>query len=284
LRKDRKDQKTKFLLCVLCNFLAYLAVNGFQIFNFFSSVIKFIFKMKQIIYNDYDELSVKTARLIADIIKKKPDALLCFPAGETSIGTFKHLIELNKSGKISFNKCKIVGLDEWANIGEMKTENCFSFLKKHFFDHIDFSEENLCFFNGESSDLKKEINKTDTFMKKFGPIDMILLGAGMNGHLGLNEPGTSFDLYSHIVNLSETTKVVGQKYFSGKVDLTSGVTLGIKYIMEAKTVILQIAGKRKAEVAKRLIEGEISVDFPASAIKSHLNSFLLLDKEATEYI
>ena len=240
--------------------------------------------MKQIIYKDYTELSVKTAELIADIIRKKPDALLCFPAGETSVGTFDHLIKLNKSGKISFKKCKIVGLDEWANIGEMKSENCFSFLKKHLFDHIDYSKENFCFFDGEASDLMKECLKTDNFIKENGPIDMILLGAGMNGHLGLNEPGTSFDLYSHIVFLDETTKIVGQKYFSGKVNLTAGITLGIKYIMEAKTAILQLNGSRKAEVVKRLIEGETSPSFPASAIKSHSNSFLLLDKEAASLI
>jgi glucosamine-6-phosphate isomerase len=240
--------------------------------------------MKQIIYEDYTELSVKTAEQIATIISEKPDALLCFPAGETSVGTFKHLIELNKTGKISFKKCRIVGLDEWANIGAMKSENCFSFLKKHLFDHIDYSDENLCFFDGESPDLKYECIKSDIFIKKYGPIDMILLGAGMNGHLGLNEPGTAFDLYSHIVNLDDTTKTVGQKYFSGKVNLTSGVTLGLKYIMEAKTVILQLNGTRKAEVAKRLIETEVSPAFPASAIKSHLNSFLLLDREAAKYL
>jgi glucosamine-6-phosphate isomerase len=240
--------------------------------------------MKQIIYNNYTELSVKTAERIATIISEKPDALLCFPAGETSVGTFKHLIELNQKGVISFKKCKIVGLDEWANIGAMKSENCFSFLKKHLFDHIDYSEENLCFFDGESSDLKHECVKTDDFIKKNGPIDMMLLGVGMNGHLGLNEPGTSFDLYSHIVNLDETTKIVGQKYFSGKVTLSKGITLGIKYVLEAQTVILQLNGNRKAEVVKRLIESEVSPGFPASVIKSHLNSFLLLDKEAAKYL
>ena len=240
--------------------------------------------MKQIIYNNYTELSVKTAEQIAAIISEKPDALLCFPAGETSVGTFKHLIELNQKGVISFKKCKIVGLDEWANIGAMKSENCFSFLKKHLFDHIDYSEENLCFFDGESSDLKHECVKTDDFIKKNGPIDMMLLGVGMNGHLGLNEPGTSFDLYSHIVNLDETTKIVGQKYFSGKVTLSKGITLGIKYVLEAQTVILQLNGNRKAEVVKRLIESEVSPGFPASVIKSHLNSFLLLDKEAAKYL
>jgi glucosamine-6-phosphate isomerase len=238
--------------------------------------------VKQIIYSDYNELSVKTAEQIAAIIKAKPDALLCFPAGETSVGTFEELIKLNRKGDISFKKCKIVGLDEWANIGAMKSENCFSFLKKHFFDHIDYSAENLCFFDGESSDLEKECIKTDAFIRKFGPIDMILLGAGMNGHLGLNEPGTSFDLYSHIVDLDETTKTVGQKYFSGKVTLTRGITLGVKYFMEAKTMILQLNSSRKAEVVKRLTDSEVSVDFPASVLKAHPNSFLLLDKEAAK--
>ncbi len=240
--------------------------------------------MKITVFEDYSELSVRTAEMISSIISDKPDALLCFPAGETSVGTFKHLTELNRAGKISFTRCRIVGLDEWANIGEMKIENCFSFMKKHLFNHIDYSPGNLCFFDGESADLEKECIKTDNFIKENGPIDMLLLGAGMNGHLGLNEPGTSFDLYSHIVNLDETTKSVGQKYFSGKVTLTAGITLGIKYIMEAKTVILQLNGNRKAEVAKRLIESDVSTAFPASAIKSHFNSFLLLDKEAAKYI
>jgi len=240
--------------------------------------------MKQIIYDDYHELSVKTAEMIAGIILKKPDALLCFPAGETSVGTFKHLVELNKKGEISFKQCKIVGLDEWVNIGEMKRENCYSFLKKHLFDHIDYSLENFCFFDSESSDLERECNKTDNFIKENGPIDMILLGAGMNGHLGLNEPGTPFDLYSHIVTLAETTKAVGQKYFSGKAKLTSGITLGLKHIMEAEMVILQMNGIRKAEVSRRLIDSEISPAFPASILKSHSNSFLLLDKEASKYL
>ena len=113
---------------------------------------------------------------------------------------------------------------------------------------------------------------------------MMLLGAGMNGHLGLNEPGTSFDLYSHIVNLDETTKVVGQKYFSGKVNLTAGITLGIKYIMETKTVILQLNGTRKADVVRKLIDSEVTTAFPASALKAHANSFLLLDSEAVKRI
>ncbi len=241
-------------------------------------------KMKQIVYKDYDELSLKTAELIADIIDRKPDALLCFPAGETSVGTFENLVRMNREGRISFSKSKIVGLDEWAGIGEMKSENCYSFLRKHLFKHIDYKPENMCFFNGEATNLEDECRKTDNFIRENGPIDMMLLGMGMNGHLGLNEPGTSFDLYSHIVELDKTTKIVGKKYFSGDVELSRGVSLGIRYVMEASLVILQLNGQRKAEGAKTLINTGISESFPASVIKKHKNSFLLMDREAASLL
>lgn len=237
--------------------------------------------MEIITLKDYSELSKESAEIIAYIISKKPDALLCFPAGETSIGTFEHLIRMYKEGKVSFLRSFIVGLDEWVGLGHKKSENCYSFLKKYFFDHIAFSPENFCFFDGESPDLETELRKTDTFIREHGPIDMMLLGAGMNGHLGLNEPGTSFDLYSHIVELDKTTKTVGQKYFSGDVSLSRGITLGIKHILEAKTAILQLSGKRKAAVADRLLKDEISTEFPASAMKLHSNSYLLMDREAS---
>jgi len=240
--------------------------------------------MEKIVYKNYSELSLKTAEQIAVIILEKPDALLCFPAGDTPVGTFNHLIEMNKAGKISFKHCKIVGLDEWTNLGTNRNENCFSFLKKHLFDHIDYSSENLCFFDGESADLVGECNKTDQFIRENGPIDMVLLGVGMNGHLGLNEPGTSFDLYSHIVDLDDVTKIVGKKYFTADVSLTGGISLGVKYFMEAKTVILQLNGEKKAEIVKHLIESEITTYFPASVLKSHKNAFLLLDKEASKYL
>lgn len=236
--------------------------------------------MKIIRCKDYSELSILTAGKICEIINNKPDALLCFPAGETSIGTFEELIRMEEAQKVSFKKTKIVGLDEWVGLGSLKSENCFSFLKKHFFDHIDYSKERFCFFNGEAKDLEEECRRTDSFIKDNGPIDMILLGAGMNGHLGLNEPGTAFDLYSHIVELDNTTKTVGQKYFSKSVKLTRGITLGLRHILEAETAILQLSGSRKVPVATRLLNEEPSTTFPAFALKLHKNSYLFIDGDA----
>jgi glucosamine-6-phosphate isomerase len=236
--------------------------------------------INKIVYPNYQVLSEETARKIAQIIAKKPDSVLCFPAGETSLGTFAELIKLQSSGEINFSLCKIVGLDEWVNLGEMKKENCYDFLKKHLFDAIGISGENICFFNGEASDLEYECELADQFIIANGGIDMMLLGVGMNGHLGLNEPGTSFDTYSHIVELDEVTKSVAQKYFSGKIHLSKGITLGMEHVMDSKTVIVQLSGQKKSPIVKRLIETEITSTFPASIVKQHPNAFILLDAEA----
>lgn len=237
--------------------------------------------MTTIICRDYKELSVRTASLIADAVAEKQDAVLCFPAGETSLGTFRELIKLQQSGQIDFTRCKIVGLDEWVHLGTMGSENCYSFLKSHFFDRISVSPENMCFFNGEAHDLARECASSDAFVKTNGGIDLMLLGVGMNGHLGLNEPGTPLDACSHIVDLDETTKQVGQKYFSAPVQLSRGITLGLRQVMESKKVIVQISGRKKAPVVRRLLNSEVTTDFPASVIKHHPNAFLIIDEEAS---
>lgn len=237
--------------------------------------------MKKIVFKDYKELSVEIARKIAQVIVEKPNSLLCFPAGETSLCAFEELVKLYRNGKVTFSQCKIVGLDEWVQLGEMKKENCYHFLKKHLFDLIDVKNENICFFNGETNDLQNECWLSDQFIKTNGGIDMMLLGIGMNGHIALNEPGTSFDKYSHIVELDEVTKRVGQKYFSVNTSLSQGLTLGMKHVMETKTVILQVSGKKKSPITKQLLETEVTTGFPASLVKQHLNAFLLLDSDAS---
>jgi len=238
--------------------------------------------INKIVYPGYQELSLETARQIAGIIEAKPGALLCFPAGDTSLGTFAELVKMRNNGNIDFSQCKIVGLDEWVHLGKMKVKNCFHFLKKHLFDLIGIKSGQMCFFDGETDDLKHECFITDQFIKTNGGIDMMLLGVGMNGHIGLNEPGTSFDNYSHVVNLDKVTKKVAQKYFSENASLSRGITLGMKHVMETRTVILQLSGLKKSPIVKKLLKTEVTEDFPVSIVKTHPNAFVLMDQSASQ--
>lgn len=102
----------------------------------------------------------------------------------------------------------------------------------------------------------------------------------MNGHIGFNEPGTSFDTYAHVANLDEVTQQVGQKYFTKPMRLRTGVTLGLRHLAESKSVVLMVSGSHKADIVERIVNEEISEQLPASLVRKHPNGCLLLDSEA----
>ncbi len=107
-----------------------------------------------------------------------------------------------------------------------------------------------------------------------------MVGIGMNGHLGLNEPGTSFDTYAHVSELEEVTASVGQKYFQSETPLTQGITVGLKHFLEAKIAIVIANGEKKKAIIGRVLDEPVSERLPASALKLHPNSYLWVDREA----
>lgn len=145
-------------------------------------------------------------------------------------------------------------------------------------------EQNVHFFNSLAADPESETAEADRFIDDKGPIDLMLVGVGRNGHIGFNEPGVPFDKYSHVVELDETTRTVGQKYFREATTLTKGITLGLKHLLESGIAIVMANGSKKAEVMKRALEGDISPHVPASIIRRHPNGMVMLDKEAASLL
>jgi len=106
------------------------------------------------------------------------------------------------------------------------------------------------------------------------------VGIGMNGHLGLNEPGTSFDTYAHVSDLEEVTASVGQKYFESNTPLTQGITVGLRHVLEAKVAIVIANGAKKKAIIERVLNEPVGENLPASALKLHANSYLWVDAAA----
>jgi glucosamine-6-phosphate isomerase len=233
--------------------------------------------MQTIILNDESEVAVKTVEFIKQTLAEKPNALICLPAGNTAIQTFKQIILLHKRNEINLEEVRFLALDEWLDISEPES-NCSSFLLKHLFDHLNLREEQVKFFSGKSESAVIECEEFDQIIFDHGGLDLIILGLGMNGHLGLNEPMTSFNNYTTIVQLDHTTQDVGQKYFSNKVSLEKGITIGIKHILESKKAILQVTGRAKKEIAKKVLETEPTEEIPATALKLMENSYFIADK------
>jgi 6-phosphogluconolactonase/glucosamine-6-phosphate isomerase/deaminase len=140
--------------------------------------------------------------------------------------------------------------------------------------------DKIQFFDADAQNLDVACTAMDDFIKEKGPIDIMLVGVGMNGHIGLNEPGTDFDLYSHYSPLAPVTISVAQKYFKKETPLREGITLGLKHLEEANTAILIAAGIKKAEIIAEALQGDVTEQLPASIFQAHPSAFVLLDEDA----
>lgn len=236
-------------------------------------------KPNMIICDDYESMSQKSADLICEVVDNKPEALLCFPAGNSALRTYEILKNRYDEGKVDFSKARFVQLDEWLDLDD-ESENSTAFTMKNLYMPLRIQPEKIRLFDIHSEDMVAECKSVDAAIFEKGGIDLILLGLGMNGHLGLNEPGDSFSTYSKVVTLDGTTMNVGQKYSSKPTELTRGVTLGVKHIFDAKKVILQVGGKAKADIVKKTFESRPTIDIPGTVMKLIDNGIVVLDRDA----
>ncbi|HZY35356.1 MAG TPA: glucosamine-6-phosphate deaminase [Mucilaginibacter sp.] len=236
--------------------------------------------MKLILTKDYDAMSRAAADLVIEQVKQKPGSLICFPSGDSPAGMFRYLIADAGAGNVDFSHCNFVGLDEWVGMDDSDEGSCTRFLNDHFFGLLSVKPPQVKFFDAKATDLDASCRDMDGFVARHGPLDMMIVGIGMNGHIGLNEPGTDFNLYAHHAPLDPVTVTVGQKYFNKETPLTGGITLGLKHLQEAKMPLLIAAGSKKASIIKQALQGEVTQQLPASIFQTLSASVVLLDEGA----
>lgn len=229
-------------------------------------------------------MSRAAADLVVNQVKQKPGSLLCFPSGDSPVGVFNYLVEDALAGEIDFSKCWFVGLDEWVGLGKGDDGSCTQSLTDTFFDRLNIDPAHIRFFDARAADLDKACRDMNDFIKEKGPLDIMMVGIGMNGHIGLNEPGTDFNLYAHYAPLAQMTIDVGQKYFKQQTVLTQGITLGLKHLQEAKIALLIASGKKKAGIIAKSLEGQVAEQVPASIFQTLPNGYVLLDSDAASQL
>ncbi|WP_028777959.1 glucosamine-6-phosphate deaminase [Shimazuella kribbensis] len=232
------------------------------------------------ILENYEQMSQATAQTIIECVMKKPKSLLCLAGGHTPLRTFELLVEAAQNQQVDFRQCHFVSLDEWVGLGKDTAGSCKETLYHTLFDPLSIREEQICFFDGLTSDLATESQRIDSFIHQHQQIDLILLGVGMNGHLGFNEPNVNPDLYSHIVDLDPITKQVSSKYFDTKLEVKQGITLGMKHIFEAGNILLIANNVKKSAIVQQTVEGEITTKIPSTLLQNHPNVHVFLDQAA----
>lgn len=240
--------------------------------------------MKVIITENYEEMSKKASEIIIDLLKKKPACVLGLATGTTPIGLYENLIKAYRNGEVSFKDVTTANLDEYVGLTKDHNQSYAYFMRHNLFDHVDIKSENLNIPDGSKKDLDAECKRYSEFLKNH-PQDLQVLGIGSNGHIGFNEPGTSFDSKTHVVNLTESTIKDNSRLFDSIEEVpTQAVTMGIGEIMKSKTVLILASGKNKAKAVYNTVKAEPSVETPASVLQNHPDCILIADKDAASML
>lgn len=231
-------------------------------------------------YDTYEELSKAAAGLVAKQLAAKPNSVICFPSGDSPSGMLKEIVTAVNDGRMDISQCFFVGLDEWVGMDQNDFGSCKHYLYTNFFSKVNVDAEKVMLFDAKAADLRAECEKMNQFIADKGGLDIMIVGIGMNGHLGLNEPGTAFDLYAHLSELDPITVEVGQKYFKQETKLTHGITLGLKHLAEAKIPVLIASGAKKADIIHESLQGLVTTEVPASVLQTIPQAIILLDIDA----
>ena len=230
------------------------------------------------ILSDITETAEAAAEDAAGFIRENPGVLICFAAGDTTLPVFKALIQMQKENKLDLSTVYYAGLDEWVGLDRETKGSCAQVMFDEFFDPARIPEKRICMWNGMCDDIDIERHRLENWISSHGGIAMTMLGIGMNGHIGFNEPFTGLSEGTVYVPLDATTKKVSVKYFNEARSVAYGISIGAGELKKARKVILIATGPGKAEIVKKTVINGQDEAVPASLMTDHPDITLFLDK------
>jgi glucosamine-6-phosphate deaminase len=225
---------------------------------------------------DYDALSDRAAKILLATIRRDPHIVLGLPTGRTPVRMYERVVSECSREYHCFRDVVTFNLDEYVGIEQNHPGSYFTFMQHHLFDHIDIDPANAHIPNGAASDLNAECERYENAIADAGGLGLTFLGLGANGHIAFNEPGTPFDSRTRVVALTESTRIANASFFPEGEVPSRAITMGIATILASKSIVLLASGEKKRTAIERLRSGEISEQFPASALWQHRDVTVLI--------
>ncbi len=229
------------------------------------------------IYADYTALSERAAEILAELVQQKPNAVLGLPTGSTPEGFYAAVVRMG----LSLSQVRSFNLDEYVGLPRTHDQSYYTFMDQHFYQHVDIPLENRYILDGTRPDPEEECRRYEEAIAAAGGMDLVILGIGLNGHIGFNEPGAAWDARTRKVALAERTRQANARHFE-RPELVPehALTMGIGTILEAKRVLVLASGEAKAAIVREMVKGVPGVGVPATALQRHPQVTVLLDKSA----
>ena len=238
-----------------------------------------------------NNIGLTAAAYIKDRINKfKPYAqkpfVIALPTGGTSLDMYKHLITFYKEGRLSFKNVVSFNLDEYAGFDVNHPQSYHGFMRRNFFEHVDMQPQNINIPDGNARDAAAFCRAYEDKIKSFGGIELLLGGVGVNGHIAFNEPGSSFESRTRLIDLQERTIKDNARFFGGDINAVPNraVTMGLGAILESREIIIMAAGANKAQAVYKAVESKPDTAWPITALQMHGNAYLVADPAAASEV
>ena len=281
--KDKKVEKTNkkednpFKIIVTIIIIVIIICAIIMIYKFYKKTNH----IGLIITNDYDEMSKKAADIIFSLLKNNPNATLGLATGSTPIGTYNELIKKYNKNEISFENVTTFNLDEYIGLEPFHPQSYYKYMYDHLFKHININLNNTHIPKGEGN-LELNVKEYESLLNN-NKINLQILGVGRNGHIGFNEPGTDFNIGVHDVALHNKTIKDNARFFENDINKVpkKAITMGIKNILDAETIILMANGTDKADAIKNVMGNKIDINIPVTVLQKHKGKvYVIVDKKA----
>ena len=237
------------------------------------------------VLDDASAVAVAAAGLFAELLRRRPDAVLGLATGSTPEPVYAEMVRLHRDEGLGFARARAFNLDEYLGLDGDHDQSYRFFMQKHLFDHVDIFPWNTFVFDGKTADPEQECLAFEAKIRAVGGVDLWLLGLGTNGHIAFNEPGSDPTSRSRVVTPDAETAEANSRHFADPAEVpTEALTAGVSTILDGRKIVLVALGAHKADAVARAIEGNRSPDCPASLLQGHADCTFLLDRAAASQL
>lgn len=238
------------------------------------------------ILNDGAAVSRAAAAALADQIRADPGSALLLPTGQTMLDVYADLVAIVRAERIDLGRVQTFNLDEFYGLPPDHPGTYRSYMHEALFDHVAIPAANINLIDSAATDIAAECARYEQRIAAAGGIDLAMLGIGVNGHIGFNEPGSDFATRTRLITLRDSSRAANAGRFGGDADAVprQAATVGIATILEARRILLLATGGAKAQAIHAMLHGPITPDVPASALRLHPHVAVLLDRAAASLI
>ena len=237
--------------------------------------------MEIVIQPTAEAASIVAAKIIAQLVRRKRDAVLGLATGSTPLAMYRELARMHRGDGLDFSRVRTFNLDEYVSLPHEHPQSYHAFMRENLFRHINVPPENIHIPNGLADDVPAECAAYEAAIRAAGGIDLQVLGIGTDGHIGFNEPSSSLASRTRIKTLTARTRSDNARFFGSADEVPIHViTMGVGTIMDARQVLLLAFGDKKAKAIADAVEGPVMAMNPASILQMHPVAKCLIDEPA----